>query len=122
MCVGSLAIMPILIARMRADYFVRPPDSDATWLERHPVARTSLRLARNVLGGVFLLAGFAMMVLPGQGIITVLVALTLMDFPGKRRLELRIIRQQHVRGAVNWIRARAGQPPLAVPEKSKSST
>ena len=122
MFVGSLAAIPVLLARMRADYFVRPGASDATWMGRHPVARMSMRVVKNLLGVVLLLAGLAMMVLPGQGVITVLVALSLLDFPGKRRLELRIISQQQVLQAVNWIRARAGQPPVIVRLASKDST
>ena len=71
---------------------------------------------KNVLGLILLAAGLAMMVLPGQGIITILIALTLLNFPGRRKLELRIIRQRHVRNAVDWIRRRAGSPPLVIPE------
>ena len=119
--VGSLALMPVLLARIRADYFVRSRQSDVTWMGRHPVIRISTRVIKNVVGGVLLLAGLAMMVLPGQGIITVLVALTLLDFPGKRHLELRIIGQRQVQQAVNWIRARAGQPPLILPDASNQS-
>ncbi len=71
---------------------------------------------------MLLLAGLAMMVLPGQGIVTVLVALTLLNFPGKRRLELRIIGQRQVYQVVNWIRERAGQPPLILPAASNQSS
>ena len=92
---------------MRADYFVGSGAPDETWIGRHPLARVSMRVVKNLLGMVLLFAGIAMMVLPGQGIITVLVALTLLDFPGKRRLELRIIRQPQVLRAVNWVRTRA---------------
>ena len=120
--VGSLAVIPILIARMRADYFVGSGAPDETWIGWHPLARVSMRVVKNLLGVVLLFAGIAMMVLPGQGIITVLVALTLLDFPGKRRLEIRIIRQPHVRRAVNWVRTRARRPPLTIPETSRRST
>ena len=122
MFVGSLGLMPVLLARIRADYFVRRGDPETTWRGRHRVIWVVTRVVKNLVGGVLLFAGLAMMVLPGQGIITILVALTLLDFPGKRRLELRIIGQHHVRRAVNWIRARAGQPPLIVPDASKHST
>ena len=114
--VGSLVAMPILLARLRADYFARPDPGGGGWLRRHPVARIVLLAVKNLLGLVLLAAGLAMMVLPGQGIITILIALTLLNFPGRRRLELYLIRQRHVRGAVDWIRRRAGSPPLIVPE------
>ena len=41
---------------------------------------------RNAVGLVLVTAGLAMLVLPGQGIITLLVGIILMDFPGKHRL------------------------------------
>lgn len=113
---GSLAAIPVLLARMPADYFARSESPFTSWRRRHPVAGGVLLVARNVLGVVLLLAGLAMMVLPGQGIITVLVALTLLNFPGKRKLELWIIRRRQVRSAIDWIRRRAGRPPLVVPD------
>ena len=114
--IGSLVTMPMLLARLRADYFTRPDPTSGGWLRRHPVARIVLLAVKNLLGLVLLAAGLAMMVLPGQGIITILIALTLLNFPGRRRLELRLIRQRHVRSAVDWIRRRAGSPPLIIPE------
>lgn len=118
---GSLAIIPVLLVRMRADYFVARDPAEASWRRRHPVAGGVLLVGRNLLGAVLLLAGLAMMVLPGQGIITILVALTLLSFPGKRRLELRIVRQRPVRAAIDWIRRRAGRPPLVIPDAPPQS-
>ncbi len=114
--VGSLILMPVLIARMRADYFVRPDPNGDTWLGRHPATRTAARILKNSVGVVLLIAGLAMMVLPGQGIITLLVALSLLDFPGKRQLEVRLVRQPKMGGAINWIRRRAGRPPIQIPD------
>lgn len=114
--VGSLVAMPMLLARLRADYFARPDPTSDGWLDRHPVTRIVLLALKNLLGLVLLAAGLAMMVLPGQGIITILIALTLLNFPGRRRLELHLIRQRHIRSAVDWIRRRAGSPPLIVPD------
>ena len=118
---GSLILIPVLIARMRRDYFVAPDPDEHTWLGRHRIARATARFAKNALGGVLLLAGIAMMVLPGQGIITVLVALSLLEFPGKRALELRLIRQPQVSTVINWIRARSGRPPLIIPDASDNA-
>ena len=119
--VGSFILIPVLIARMRRDYFVAPDPDEDTWLGRHRVARVTARVVKNVLGGALLLAGIAMMVLPGQGIITVLVALSLLEFPGKRALELRLIRQPQISSVVNWIRAWSGRPPLIIPDTSDNT-
>jgi hypothetical protein len=116
MFVGGLVLMPVLLARMRPDHFVDPAPPAGSWRGRHPVIRFSFLAIKNLLGLLLLLAGLAMLVLPGQGIITILVAVSLLNFPGKRRLELALIRQGPVLQAVNWIRARADRPPLVLPD------
>lgn len=115
--VGSLLVIPLMIARLRADYFVSDSPGEESWFGRHPVARFLTLAVKNGLGAVLLAAGIAMLVLPGQGIVTILVALTLLNFPGKRKLELLIVRQRHVRRAIRWIRERARRPPLILPDR-----
>jgi len=72
-------------------------------------------VVKNVVGWLLVGAGVAMLVLPGQGILTLLVGLTLVNFPGKRDLELWLVRRVPVRRALDWIRRRAGRPPLQLP-------
>jgi Putative transmembrane protein (PGPGW) len=117
MFLGGLVGMPILLVRMRSDYFVEPRPGEESWGGRHPVARWTIFVVKNFIGLGLLLAGLAMLVLPGQGVITILVAISLLNFPGKRRLELRIVRQPPVLHAINWIRARAGRPLLILPDR-----
>jgi hypothetical protein len=112
-----LVAMPVLIARMRPDHFLDPDPPEDSWRGQHPVVRWVGKGVKNLLGLVLVLAGLAMLVLPGQGIITILVGISLLDFPGRRALELRIVRQRHVLQAVQWIRRRAGQPPLELPPR-----
>jgi hypothetical protein len=116
MFLGSLVAIPFLVSRMRADYFVTSRPSLESWTGRHPVLRIAARIIKNALGVALLAAGFAMLVLPGQGVITMFLGLTLLDFPGKRRLELHIMRQRPVRHAINWIRTKAKRPPLILPD------
>jgi len=113
--IGSLVAMPVIIARMRPDYFVRRKPTAESWTGRHPVIRIGFLVIKNVLGVILLLAGIAMLVLPGQGIITMIVGISLLNFPGKRKLELRFFKQRRVLRAVNWIRAKANRPPLIMP-------
>lgn len=114
---GSLIVMPLIVARMSSDYFVRRRPSEESWRGRHVVLRYVFLAVKNFLGAVLLLAGISMLVLPGQGVITIFVGMSLLDFPGKRRLELRIVRQRHVLQAINWIRTRADRPPLEIPPR-----
>ena len=78
-------------------------------------------LAKNLLGATFLLAGLVMLFTPGQGILAVLVGVSLMDIPGKRAWERRIVAYPRVHRALNGIRAKAGQPPLQLPDQEGSS-
>ena len=43
-------------------------------------------IARNVVGAIVVLAGLIMLVTPGQGILTIIAGLAIMDFPGRDRL------------------------------------
>ena len=53
--------------------------------------------------------------IPGQGLLTVLIGLMLVDFPGRRRLERALARRRGLLAAMNRIRARFGHPPLLPP-------
>jgi len=57
-------------------------------------------------------AGIIMLVLPGQGIFTILIGIMLLNFPGKYRLERWIVARRPVLRSINWLRRRAGRAPL----------
>jgi hypothetical protein len=82
--------------------------------DHHPVLRVIGLAVKNAVGLVFLLAGFAMLFLPGQGILTMLIGISLVDFPGKRRLEATLIGQPTVLSAINSMRNKFNKPPLIV--------
>ncbi|MFV2069641.1 MAG: PGPGW domain-containing protein [Pirellulales bacterium] len=115
--VATLVLIPIVVIRMSPDFFVADRTAVATWRGRHPAIRLAGRIAKNALGTLFLLTGVAMLVLPGQGILTILVGLTLIDFPYKRDLERRVIGCRPISGLINRLRARAGRPPLILPDR-----
>jgi hypothetical protein len=104
---------------MPADFFSRP---ERRRLElaarRRPVWIVILTILRNVLGAVLLVLGVLMLFLPGQGMLAILVALFLLDFPGKRRLQRWLISRPAVHRSVNALRRRAGRPPLDLPPDS----
>ncbi len=111
---GSLLAMPPLVVRIRADYFAHDERPPSRWAGQHPVVRQLLRIGKNVLGYVFMLAGIAMLVLPGQGLLTLLVGFLMLDFPGKYRFEKWLVRRRYVLRPINWLRRRAGRSPLQV--------
>jgi len=117
MFVGSLIAIPWLVVRIPADYFARRQHLLADRLQPlHPVWRWLLLSLKNVFGAALVLAGVAMLVLPGQGILTILMGLMVLDFPGKFTLERKLAERPAVLGTLNWIRAKAHRPPLELPE------
>jgi hypothetical protein len=106
---GSLALLPWLVKRAPEDFFVRPPRAHgkAFWL---------LAIGRNVLGLVVVMAGVMMLVLPGQGALTLLAGLSLLDFPGKRRALHWLVTRRSVSRSLQWLRKRVHQPPFKLPE------
>ncbi len=115
MFVGSLLFVPWLVIRMPADYFARPRHFSDRWHSRHPLVSLAVFVVKNICGMVLILAGVAMLVLPGQGILTIFVGLVCLDFPGKIALERRLMRERHVVRVVDWIRTKAHRPPLQLP-------
>ena len=111
---ATLIAIPLLIVRLPADYFNRRPVRD--WPTRSQALHLLLVIIKNGFGLILLLAGLAMLVLPGQGLLTILVAIILLDFPRKRRLERWLIRRRPIFRATNWIRAKYHRPPLELPE------
>ncbi len=107
MFVASLLMLPWFVSRIPVDYFTRPRDPQ-TW---HILLQPKT-LLRNLLGIPILLAGIAMLVLPGQGILTILIGLGVMNFPGKFAIERWFVQRKGVLSAINWIRQKANHPPL----------
>lgn len=114
--VGSLLLVPVLIVRIPEDYFVKDRRLFDQQARRHPVVRIVGLVLKNILGLLLLLAGVAMLALPGQGLLTILLGLMLINFPGKHALVRRLLSQPQVLRVINKIRARADHPPLRVEE------
>ena len=111
--VASLIAIPFILIRLPANYFEE--HHPRSWMENHhPMLRLAGHVLKNVAGVVFFLAGVAMLFLPGQGILTILVGLSLIDFPGKRPLERKLVGLPTVLRTINKLRAKFGKPPLTV--------
>ena len=116
MLVVSLVAFPLVVINLPRDYFVRERRDPAHQIRRHPLVWGSLTVVKNIVGFTLVLAGIAMLVLPGQGILTILVGLALTNFPGKFTVERRLVSRPAVARALNRIREMAGRPRLELPE------
>ena len=117
--VGTLIIIPILVVRIPADYFKRKKQKPEPYYKKQYAALCFIGLFfKNLFGALFVLAGLAMLFLPGQGLITILIGIMMLNFPGKLALQLRIVQQPTVLRAINWIRMKADRAALEVPRLS----
>lgn len=113
--VGTLVLVPLVVARLPVDYFTHARHPALGHPRRARGLRLLGRLGKNLLGLLVVLAGVAMLLLPGQGLLTIAVGLLLLDVPGKGRLERRLVQRPAVWRALTWIRAKAHRPPLERP-------
>jgi len=120
--IGTLIVIPMLVVRIPENYFMERHHHRLPWWDRHPVLRLASVILKNAVGWLFIAVGIVMLVLPGQGIITIVVGLLLSDFPGKFRLERWLVSRRLLIRAMNWTRSRAGRPPLQVPGPRPAST
>jgi hypothetical protein len=120
MFVASISLIPWLLIRIPPDYFLRQRHYADRWTPRHPLVRILFLVTKNLIGGLLFSAGVVMLVAPGQGILTILVALLFLDLPGKFAFERRVVKTKGVLKAVDWVRSKAGQPPLQLPDDSRA--
>ncbi len=111
----SLAIVSFIVVRIPPDYFHKDHPRDL-FAERHPVVRFLGVVAKNILGVVLVVLGILMSIpgVPGQGILTILLGIMLLDFPGKRALEYKIVARPQVLRTINKLRDRFGKPSLVL--------
>jgi hypothetical protein len=112
---ATVLLLPVLVVRIPEDYFRHRHRRHDYARDRHPLVHHAIVVGKNTLGVALILAGLAMLLLPGQGLLTLLIGLMLTDFPGKYALEKRIVGQPGVLRAVNWLRQRAGHPAVLAP-------
>ena len=120
MFVLSVALVPLVLTRLPADYFSKERRARLAEHAKNRPFHWLLVVAKNALGALLVVLGLIMLVLPGQGLLTLLVGLLFVDFPGKYRLERRIIGGPRVLRAINALRERWHKPPLDVPPPPSS--
>lgn len=111
----SFAAIAVVMVKIPANYFSSHYQQDflpnSSWFVRWGAV-----ILKNILGVLLILLGLVLSLpgVPGQGILTILLGLIMIDIPGKRPLEAKIIKRPAVLAAVNNLRARYERPPLVV--------
>lgn len=114
---ASLLIIPWIIIRLPDDYFTDAYRHNSRLKNLHPAVYVIVITSKNLLGALLFSGGVAMLVLPGQGILTMVIGIGLMDFPHKYELECWIVSRPRVWQSINWIRQKALKPPLCLPDR-----
>lgn len=105
---GIIAV-PWIILKLPEDALVRPNPLDVLG-RRHPAIRIGFLVLRNAVAAPLFILGVIMLVAPGQGILTIVLALVLADFPGKYKIERRLFASKPILRSLNWIRRKGRRP------------
>lgn len=103
----SIACIPWLVGLLPTDYFLFAAGKTKTSKQSFTLGRILLLLLRNCLGLCLLLAGVAMLFLPGQGLITIIIGLAVMSFPYKKKLIQALCHSPAIRRSLDWLRGKA---------------
>jgi hypothetical protein len=71
-------------------------------------------VAKNAAGLAVLPLAIITLIGPGPGIVFTLISLSLLDFPGKRALERKLLTRPGVVRSLNGLRAKVGRAPLVI--------
>lgn len=112
----SIAIIPLIVRRLSVHYFINLTKPENTRTKPSTFSFIFI-LLRNLLGLVLLIAGIAMLFLPGQGLLTILLAILLLSLPGKKRIISNLISRESVKRSLNWLRRKSSKPPFVWPSK-----
>ena len=99
----SILFVPFFLGTIPADYLNNKPKRNTNIFKI---------IARNIFG-IFLIAiGIVLLLLPGQGLLTMVAGLLLIDYPCKYKIEKNFFSKPKVFKAINWARQKIKKPPL----------
>ncbi len=110
--VASVIAVPWVIVCLPADYFRRDQPPQARFSGLSLPIRVLLLVVKNAAGIALVGVGIVFLVLPGQGLIVILIGVLLLDFPRKRELERWLISRAPILRIANWLRATWRKEPL----------
>ncbi len=110
--IASIAIVPWMLIQLPSDYFAHEERETCLWKGDSALIKSFLIIFKNILGAILLIAGIAMLFLPGQGILTIIGGLSLMNFPYKYNVEKWVINKPIVLKTFNLIRKKAKKEPF----------
>ena len=106
----SLLTIKWSVALIPEDYFINKRVSKIRSI--NPLLWYVFLIIKNIIGYSLILGGVMMLVLPGQGIFTIIIGLMLSNYPGKYSIERRFIAIPSILKSINWLRRKSNKPPI----------
>ena len=100
------------VSQIPADYFISDKRKPAQWKAELPFIRIFFLVGKNLFGVILIIGGVIMLFIPGQGILTIIIGIFFMDYPGKYKLEQKLISIPAILKTLNWMRIKSNKPPL----------
>jgi hypothetical protein len=101
-----------LVALIPDDYFIN--DKTSKMDSSKPVIWYLVLILKNIIGYSLIFGGIMMLILPGQGLFTIIIGLMLSNYPGKYSIERRFIAIPSILKTINWLREKSNKPPLSL--------
>ena len=111
----NLGIVSLILVKLPADHFSKNRKTKF-WAGPNPALHAAKVIGKNLLGIVLVALGVVLSLpgVPGQGLLTILLGVMLLDFPGRQRLEQKLLSKPSIVNTINRLRGRFGKPPLVL--------
>lgn len=111
----NLGIVSFILVKLPADHFSKSRQTEF-WSGPRPALNAAKVIGKNLLGLLLVALGIVLSLpgVPGQGLLTILLGVMLLDFPGRDRLEQKLLSKPSIVSTINRLRGRFGKPPLVL--------
>ena len=109
----NLGIVSFILVKLPADHFSKNRKTKF-WAGPRPAIHAAKVIGKNIAGVLLVALGIVLSLpgVPGQGLLTVLLGIMLLDFPGRHRLEQKLLSKPSIVNTINRLRKRFDKPPL----------
>src|SRR5262245_7538582 len=109
----NLGIVSLILVKIPANHFSKKRKTKF-WHGPRPALHAAKVIGKNILGVLLVALGIVLSLpgVPGQGLLTILLGIMLLDFPGRHRLEQKLLSRPSIVNTINRLRGRFEKPPL----------
>jgi len=109
----NLGIVSAILVKLPADHFSKKRKTKF-WAGPRPAIHAAKVIGKNIAGILLVALGIVLSLpgVPGQGLLTVLLGIMLLDFPGRHRLEQKLLSKPSIVNTINRLRKRFDKQPL----------